>query len=99
MYKIIRTESFKKLFYKFIPKNLQADLERRILKLSENPYNSKLLTDKLREIKAGKFRLYFFIIESKVIILFVGISDKKTQQGTINALKDFNIVKYKNFEV
>ena len=99
MYNIVKTESFKKLFHKLIPKNLQGDIERRIRKLSENPYNSKLLTERLREIKADKFRIYFVIIESKVLIVFVGVSDKKDQQRMIDSLKEFDFEKYKNFGV
>jgi len=100
MHIILRTSSFKQRFYKIIPKNLQGDIERRILKLSENPRNGKPLGDSLWEIKAGKFRIYYIIFESEVVVLFVDVSDKKNQQDTINTLKntDFkNIIEnYKN---
>jgi len=100
MHIILRTPSFNQGFNKIIPKNLQGDIERRILKLSVNPHNGKPLGNSLWELKAGKFRIYYIIFESEILVLMVDVSDKKHQQETINSLKktDFKkiIENYKN---
>ncbi len=82
------TEGFEKQFNKTIPLSLQSQLWRRINKLKENPYVGKPLGDKsFRELKAEKFRVYFMVYEEKVLVMMVGVSDKKRQQEVIDAIK------------
>ncbi|MBS3124485.1 hypothetical protein J4437_07715 [Candidatus Woesearchaeota archaeon] len=40
-----------------------------------------------RELKNDKFRVYYLIYDLQIIVLFVGVSDKKTQQSVINIIK------------
>ena len=100
MYKVLRTPYFNKRFDKIIPKNLQEDIKCRILKFSENPYNGKPLGNSLWEMKAGKFRRYYIISNSQMVVLFVDVSDKKNQQEIIDMLKEIDfrdiIENYKN---
>jgi len=96
MYRIFRTEVFIREFGKIIPKNLVRDIESRILKIAENPYIGKPLGHHLWELKADKFRVYYTICDDELIVLFIGVSDKKHQQDRIDALK--NIPLYEAIE-
>jgi len=82
------TEEFEKSFRKTIPLSMQDQLWSRIRKLEENPYIGKPLGHiDLRELKADKFRIYFMIYKEKVLVLLVGVSDKKQQQMAIDTIK------------
>ena len=102
---IEQTELFEKRFKKLIPKSLQAAVKKQILKLAENPFNSKPLGYKFfREKKIKKWRIYLIIYEDILIIYFIDISDKKLQQKTIDKIKsEFKILenyitnKYRNY--
>ena len=87
VYVLKMTEMFEKKFYKLIPLSLQKQLWCRILSLSKNPYVGKPLGYPfIRELKLGKFRVYFTIFEDEVTVLMADISDKKNQQETIDLL-------------
>ena len=86
-YTILERASFKKDFYKRIPKHLQADILRRIEKLSENPFVGRPLSYPFfRELKASGFRIYYLIYESTQSVYVVNLSDKKDQQKIINSI-------------
>jgi putative component of toxin-antitoxin plasmid stabilization module len=94
IYIIVSTATFETDFVKLIPDNKKEDVKRRIKKLSENPYTGKPLGNIfLREMKLDKFRLYYLIYESKIAVLLIGASDKKTQKKTIKRIK-LNLEKY-----
>lgn len=87
MYRIFTTREFDGDFFKL------DGFERRkvnkiINQLKEKGDNvGKLLGRKyFREKKFGKRRLYFLVYKDFMIILAVGISNKKTQQETINKI-------------
>lgn len=86
-YKILWTEEFKKDFNK-LPKPIQEEIKKLRDKIKENPFVGDPLGYKfLREKKLKGLRLYFLIYEDIVLVLFIGISDKKTQQATIDEIK------------
>lgn len=86
-YLIKTTEYFEERFEKVIPKNKKDDIRRRILGLAKNPYIGKPLGNKyIRELKLNKFRIYFLVYESEIVVLVVDVSDKKHQQETIERI-------------
>ena len=81
------TERFERKFSRVIPENLKEHALKKIRRLSENPHLGKPLKfNFVRELKAGKFRIYFIVFEKEVLVLMVNVSDKKDQQETINAI-------------
>lgn len=92
-YRIKETNEFSKKFNK-LPNNIKLRFEKQFKKIKKRPYNlGKPLGYKwLRELKNKKFRIYYVIYESNIIILLVGLSTKKDQQEKINIIK-----KFKNF--
>jgi mRNA-degrading endonuclease RelE of RelBE toxin-antitoxin system len=87
-YQIFRTKTFDKEFEKL------SSFERKEIqnfenKLIENPFVGKPLgLIFFREKKLNGRRVYYLIYEEFVVILMVAISDKKTQQPTIDAIKN-----------
>jgi mRNA-degrading endonuclease RelE of RelBE toxin-antitoxin system len=94
VYAIKATDYFKRSFYRLIPKNKQADMRRRILKLRYAPYVGRPLGFMfLRELKLGKFRVYYLVQEQEILVILVDVSDKKDQKETINSIKrDINFI-------
>lgn len=87
-YSIHATELFWKKFAKLIPANKQDDVRSRIRKLEVNPFVGKPLGSRtFREMKLDKFRIYYKILEEEIIVLLLSVSDKKSQDGTIDLLK------------
>ena len=87
-FKVFRTKTFDKEFDK-LPKSEQREIERFEKKLVENPFVGKPLgLVFFREKKLNGRRVYYLIYEDIVIVLMVAISDKKTQQATIDAIKE-----------
>jgi mRNA-degrading endonuclease RelE of RelBE toxin-antitoxin system len=83
------TEIFEHNFNKLIPKNLQDSLKKQIFKLKENPYVGKPLGYRyFREKKIKKWRIYYLIYESRLVIYFIDVSDKKSQQIVIDKIKE-----------
>lgn len=41
-----------------------------------------------RELKNVKYRIYYLVYDKEVVVLFVGVSDKKSQQVVINFVKN-----------
>jgi putative component of toxin-antitoxin plasmid stabilization module len=97
-YKLYRTKTFDKEFEK-LPSFEQKEIQNFENKLIENPFVGKPLgLIFFREKKLNGRRVYYLIYEEFVVILMVAISDKKTQQPTIEAIKNrlneyYNLVK------
>ncbi|MCX6706833.1 MAG: hypothetical protein NT001_01690 [Candidatus Woesearchaeota archaeon] len=87
-FRVFRTKTFEKEFDK-LPKKEQEEIDKLEKKLSENPYSGKPLgLVFFREKKLDGRRIYYLIYDDVVVILMVAISDKKTQQATIDAIKE-----------
>jgi mRNA-degrading endonuclease RelE of RelBE toxin-antitoxin system len=86
-YKVYTTPEFDNLLSK-LSKAEQERIEKLAKNLAENPYQGKPLgTSFFREKKIDDKRIYYLIYDEYVIVLLVSISDKKTQQKTINEIK------------
>lgn len=89
IYELRKIPLFVEKFSRLIPKNMQDDVNKKIRKLRENPYVGKPLSYKyFRELKIGKFRVYYVIFEEEIVVLMVTVSEKKDQQKTIDAIKN-----------
>ena len=87
IFKIFRTNTFEKDFEK-LPKKEQEEIDDFEGTLVASPFLGKPLGFAFfREKRIGGRRIYYLIYEDVVIILMVAISDKKTQQATIDAIK------------
>ena len=92
-FKVYRTKTFDKEFDK-LPKSEQERIRRFESSLSERPFSGQPLGMVFfREKRLNGRRIYFLIYEDFIIILMAAISDKKTQQATIDAIKN-NLEKY-----
>ena len=95
-FKVFRTPTFEKEFSK-LSKTEQIAIEKFERKLSENPYLGKPLGYVFfREKKLNGKRVYYLVYEGFIIVLMVAISDKKTQQGTINEIRQ-KLDEYHNY--
>ena len=90
MYAIYHTKKFDKEFYKRLSKEEQAEVENFEKKqLVNNPYvGDPISYPFFREKKVWNKRIYYLIYDELKAVLVVGISDKKAQQETIDAIKD-----------
>ena len=87
-FKVFRTKTFDKNFAK-LPNTEQREVEGFEMEISDNPFVGKPLGyDFLREKRLNGRRVYYLIYEDFVVVLMAAISDKKTQQATIDAIKD-----------
>lgn len=88
MYKVYRTETFDRQVRK-LPKEEQKQIELIEQQLKINPFVGKPLGYKFfREKKIKGRRMYYLVYEDFVLVLLVGLSDKKDQQATINLIKN-----------
>ena len=86
-YKIYKTKEFENDFSR-LDKSIKIQIDKEIEQLEENPFRGKPLGYKFfREKKAGNYRFYYLIYEDLVVVFLIAISDKKDQQGTVNAIK------------
>ena len=87
MYKVYRTETFDKKVRR-LSKEEQKRIENIEKQLRENPFVGKSLSYRFfREKKIGGKRIYYLVYEDLKIVLLVGVSDKKTQQATIDEIR------------
>jgi putative component of toxin-antitoxin plasmid stabilization module len=103
MNEILFSESFRKRIKKELTNIEQIQLKKHIIKLKSNTkYGKRLFLDYIKELKIRDKRIYFLQDPKINIILLVAISNKKTQQNTIDEIKkDLNsylefIYAYKN---
>ena len=88
MYDIYETSTFTKQKRKLLSKAETIQYENTLKRLKNNPFQGDALGRKyFRELKIKGKRLYFLIYEDLVLVLFIALSDKKTQQSTIDAIK------------
>jgi len=65
----------------------REEIQRIVSQLTENPLvGDQLQIKSLREKRLGEKRLYYLVFEDLKAVLIVAISDKKTQQKTINSI-------------
>ena len=90
MYAIFRTQKFDKEFEKQLSHEEQKQVEKfEREQLVNNPYvGDPLGYEFFREKKTGVKRIYFLVYDDIKAVLMVGVSDKKTQQETIDGIKE-----------
>jgi len=94
MFRIIESNVFRKRRKRLTTKD-QTALKKIIYTLKFGKLIGKPLNYKFfREIKIRKKRIYFLVYDDLKAILLVSISDKKTQQHTINEIRSM-IPEYK----
>ena len=89
MFKVYRTGEFERLMKKLSKEDLMrvAKVEDEI---SQTGFTGKPLGFKfLREKRISEKRLYFLVYEEFKAALMVSLSDKKTQQDTIDKIKEY----------
>ncbi len=87
VWKRVSTEIFDEDFFK-LDNTEQIRIKKKLEKLKEDPYQGKPLGyEWFRELKLNGKRVYFLIYEKTQKICLVAISDKKTQQATIDEIK------------
>ncbi len=87
IYQIYATEEFMSDYDK-LSKSEKDQIDKIREQLKTNPFVGKPLGYRFfREKKIGRKRIYYLIYEDIVVVLMVAISDKKTQQATIDAIK------------
>lgn len=88
VFELKETEEFTKQFQK-LPLDIQNRFQKQFIKIKNNPFSiGKPLTYKwFRELKNKNYRAYYIVYKQKIIVMLVAISNKKTQQNIINAIK------------
>ncbi len=96
-WKLQETEEFEKEFNR-LPADIRERFEDQFRQVEKDPYSiGKPLGYKwLRELKNEGWRVYYLIYDGKVVVLFVGVSGKKSQQAVINIIKH-NLRMFKKF--
>ena len=70
-----------------LPLAEREEIQKIALQLTENPYVGDQLQIKyLREKRLKEKRLYYLIFEDLNVVLIVAMSNKKTQQKTIDSI-------------
>ena len=88
MPRVLSTKEFD-TWEKLLPKEYQEQIKRIIRQLKETHDVGKPLGYPFfREKKIGKYRIYFLVYEDVDTVLLITISDKKTQQDTIDKIKE-----------
>ena len=88
MPRVLSTKEFD-TWEKLLPKEYQDQIKRIIRQLKETHDVGKPLGYPFfREKKIGKYRIYFLVYKDVDTVLLITISDKKTQQDTIDKIKE-----------
>lgn len=88
MPRVLSTKEFD-TWEKLLPKDYQEQIKRIIKQLKEtNDVGKPLGYPFFREKKIGKYRVYFLVYEDVDTVLLITISGKKTQQDTIDKIKE-----------
>lgn len=97
VWELKETQEFEYQYKKLVPE-IKSRFEKQFKQVEENPYSigKPLGYSWFRELKNGKFRVYYLIYDGQVIVLFVGVSDKKSQQIAINIIKK-NLPSFKEY--
>ncbi len=96
-YSLVEIDKFEKAFNK-LPLHIKERFKKQFKRLEEDPYSiGKSLGYKwLRELKNEGYRVYYLIYDEDVIVLLVGVSDKKNQKEVILFIKS-NIIVFREF--
>jgi len=90
MFKIFRTREFEQKMHKILTKEQINRINKIEEEISEKGFTGNPLGFKfLREKRISEKRVYFLVYEDLKSALMVSISDKKTQQQTIDKIKEF----------
>lgn len=95
-YDLVETKDFNKSFKK-LSKEIKKSFENQLKQVKINPFSvGKPLKGRkwFRELKQGKYRLYYLIYDNEIIVLLIDVSNKKLQQETI----DFIVEKFNEFK-
>ena len=88
MPRVLSTKEFD-TWEKLLPKEYQEQIKRIIRQLKETHDVGKPLGYPFfREKKIEKYRVYFLVYGDVDTVLLITISDKKTQQDTIDKIKE-----------
>jgi len=86
-FNIQTTLEFEKKF-KILDNSIKTSIQKVINQLKFNPYLGKPLGYKFfREKKVKNFRVYYLVFDDVLIVLLVGLSNKKNQKEVINNIK------------
>lgn len=97
MNRVFKSPDFDKNAEKLFSKKDFESLNSFIASLKENSSIGKPLSfNFFREKKISGKRIYFLIYEELELILLVGVSNKKTQQDTIDNIKSY-LKEYKEY--
>ena len=90
MFKVYRTNEFTRLLDKLLTKAEMDRVENIEDEISERGFTGRPLGyNFLREKRINGKRAYFLVYEEFKSTLMVSISDKKSQQETIDKIKEF----------
>lgn len=97
VWELQETEEFEKEFDK-LPQEIRERFEDQFRQVEKDPYGiGKPLGYKwLRELKNEGWRVYYLVYDNKIVVLFVGVSGKKSQQAVIDTIKN-NLKMFKEF--
>ena len=96
VYKVYKVAGFKKEEEKLTEEDKNR-IKNIIKQLKDDPYvGNQLRVKSLREKRLTQKRVYYLVFEDLNAVLIVGISNKKTQQKTINYILEF-IYDYRNY--
>ena len=97
MYDVFKLPVFEKRVNKLLSKKEIEEVNKFIEQLKINPKIGKPLSYPfLREKRLKDKRIYFLLYKEICIVLLVSVSDKKSQQETINEIKLY-LEEYKEF--
>ena len=87
MVRVLSTKEFD-AWERLLPKEYRQQIKQIIKELKKSYDTGKPLGYPFfREKKLGKYRIYFLVYEGVDTVLLITISDKKTQQDTIDKIK------------
>lgn len=89
VYAVYVTDSFEREINK-LPKYNQEIIRKIFLQLKNNPYAGDQIRYKFfREKRIKEKRIYYLVYDDLRLVLIVAISDKKTQEETINKIVEY----------
>lgn|SRR3989338_148873 len=99
VYEIYKSESFLEDYEK-LSKSEKSRVDKIKEQLKVNPYTGKPLGYKFfREKRFNGKSLYYLIYDDYVVVFVIAISNKKTQQATIDSIKKaFDIYKQEIYD-
>lgn len=90
MFKVFRTNEFERRMSKLLTHEQQQRVEKIEEEIKEKGFTGDHLgLPFLREKRIDDKRIYFLVYEDLGASLMVSVSDKKTQQATIDEIKNF----------